>query len=125
MKTAIVVMTILGCGHGENACEYIRTVDAVWATPTECQMQAETHLKASVDANYPNVVAVCAKKPKPAEIAAEPVAPPVARDVIVREAGVLDRIYDSLPDVEDAQAAVSGLIGVTRSGASQLSGWLW
>ena len=125
MKTAIVVMTILGCGHGENACEYIKTIDAAWVSPAQCQAETERHLKASADANYPNVIAVCVEKPQTVEIVDEPVELPVVRDVVVRQASVLDRIYDSLPDVDDARAAASGLAGVARSGASRLSEWLW
>lgn len=125
MKTAIVVMTILGCGHGETECEYIKTVEATWPSAIECQAQAGMHLKASIDANYPNVIAVCVEKTQPVETVAEPAEPEVLGDVIVRKAGVLDRIYDGLPDVDDAQAAAFGLINLTRSGASTVSRWLW
>ncbi len=125
MKAAIVVMTILGCGHGETDCEFVKTVDTEWFSQAECRTQTETHLKASADVNYPSVIAVCSEKPQPFETVEETATPAIRRDVVVREADVLDRIYDSLPDFDDAQAGISGLIGLTRSGVSQVSRWFW
>lgn len=124
MKSAIVIMTILGCGHGENTCEYIRTVDTTWTDRTVCQAQAETHLKASANENYPNVIAVCTDKPAP-EIAEQPAEPQITPDIVVRKADTLDLIYDALPDVDDARAAVSALGGLTVSGVRSVSEWLW
>lgn len=124
MKTAIIVMTILGCGHGENACEYIRTVNGGWTSQTACQAQTDTHLRASADENYPNVIAVCVDKPRP-QVAKQPVEPPVVRDVVVREASALDLIYDALPDRGDVRTLASTLGGFAISGAGSVSEWLW
>lgn len=124
MNTAIIVMTILGCGHGENTCEYIRTVNDSWTSQTACQAQTETHLRASADENYPNVIAVCVDKPLP-QIAKQPVEPPAVRDVVVREADALDLIYDALPDGGDARAVAATLSSLAVSGARSVSEWLW
>lgn len=59
MNAAIVVMTILGCGQGEAACEYIRTVEQPFVSRAECEARMEAELMKTGSAGYPDVIAVC------------------------------------------------------------------
>jgi len=59
MNSAIVLMTILGCGDSTSACEYVRTAEARYASIAECQVQVDSELAKTGSANYPTVIAVC------------------------------------------------------------------
>ena len=59
MNPAIIVMTILGCSDSGSACDYVRTVEARYASVAECQARVEPELLKSGSANYPSVIAVC------------------------------------------------------------------
>ena len=124
MNTAIIVMTILGCGHGETACEFIRTADTVWTSESACLAESETYLKQASDADYPDIVAVCAPKhPEPEQAVAQwPSAP--QPDLAIREATMLELIADSMPDLADLEAAATGVAEGARSAMQRVSGWL-
>ncbi|MEC9343129.1 MAG: hypothetical protein VYD64_04705 [Pseudomonadota bacterium] len=59
MNTAIIVMTILGCGQGEVSCEYLRTVGTTYASRAQCLAGMEAELLRTADADYPSVIAQC------------------------------------------------------------------
>lgn len=59
MNSAIIVMTILGCGQGEAACDFVRTVDTPFSSRAECEAQAGRELMRTGSVNYPDVIAVC------------------------------------------------------------------
>lgn len=59
MKAALIVMTILGCDHDVNQCQYISTVDGAWPSIAQCDTDSQKQLPRFSNANYPVVVAVC------------------------------------------------------------------
>lgn len=59
MKTALVVMTIMGCDDSVTHCNYIRTVDSTWRTVALCDAQADAQMSRIQDEDYPVIVAVC------------------------------------------------------------------
>lgn len=64
MNPAIIIMTILGCGQNEAACEYIRTAEATFANETACWSRTETEILKSGSSGYPTVIAVCEPLPQ-------------------------------------------------------------
>ncbi|HEV7306523.1 hypothetical protein [Ensifer sp.] len=75
MKAAMIVMTILGCDHDVNQCQYISTVNGSWPSIAQCDTASHGQLPRFSNANYPVVVAVC-ESSAPADLAVT--APPPA-----------------------------------------------
>lgn len=59
MKTALIVMTILGCDDSVSQCHYISTVPGTWETVAVCDAESQKQLPKFSNANYPVVVAMC------------------------------------------------------------------
>lgn len=59
MNSAIIVMTLLGCGQTDTACDYIRTVDTRFTSRAECEARMDAELLKTSSDGYPNVIAVC------------------------------------------------------------------
>lgn len=74
MRTALVMMTILGCDDSATDCHYIATLQQRWPTIELCNSVSEKELAAFANVSYPVVIAVCqdptiaqAKAPVPSE----------------------------------------------------------
>ena len=63
MNSAIIIMTILGCGQAADACEYIRTVETRFATSAACEAHSEAELLKTPSGAYPDTVALCEPLP--------------------------------------------------------------
>jgi hypothetical protein len=59
MRTALVMMTILGCDDGTTDCQYIATINQRWPTIELCNAVSEKELGAFTNVSYPTVIAVC------------------------------------------------------------------
>ncbi|MDS7597223.1 hypothetical protein [Agrobacterium tumefaciens] len=59
MKTALVLMTILGCDDSATECNYIATSPQRWTSIELCDAVSEKELESYANAPYPVVVAVC------------------------------------------------------------------
>ena len=59
MKTAAIMMTILGCDDSVSQCHYIDTVDQKWVSIELCHAESERVLGGYSGADYPMVIAVC------------------------------------------------------------------
>ncbi|WP_075288788.1 hypothetical protein [Pararhizobium arenae] len=59
MKTALIVMTILGCDDSVSQCHYISTVPGTWETVAVCDAESQKQLPKFANSNYPVVVAMC------------------------------------------------------------------
>lgn len=59
MKTALVVMTIMGCDDSVTHCNYLQTVDSTWQTVALCDAETDAHMNRVQNENYPVIVAVC------------------------------------------------------------------
>lgn len=59
MKTALIVMTILGCDDSVTQCHYVATVEKGFTTISECDKRSESEIATHQNKNYPVIVAVC------------------------------------------------------------------
>jgi hypothetical protein len=83
MNSAIILMTILGCGDSATACEYVRTVEAQYQSVGECRLQVETELRKTGSANYPTVIALCEAQIETASQAPQPTGPEIIAEPTV------------------------------------------
>ncbi|KQQ58857.1 hypothetical protein ASF69_16230 [Rhizobium sp. Leaf311] len=59
MRTALVLMTILGCDDSATDCQHIATLQQRWTSIELCDAESEKQLVNFANASYPVVVAVC------------------------------------------------------------------
>lgn len=59
MKSAIVILAVLGCDCDGVACEYIRTISSDWASIESCEASSDFRSVATGSASYPLVIAQC------------------------------------------------------------------
>lgn len=59
MKTALVLMTILGCDDAAVQCHYVEAVDRQWTSIQACEADSESNLDRFMHLDFPVVVAVC------------------------------------------------------------------
>ncbi|KAA3503924.1 hypothetical protein DXM27_01035 [Rhizobium rhizogenes] len=59
MKTALVLMTFLGCDDSATDCHYLATSQQRWTSIELCDAVSEKELERYANASYPVVVAVC------------------------------------------------------------------
>lgn len=59
MRTAMVLMTILGCDDTASDCRYIATPQQRWTSIELCDADSEKQLGQFTNVAYPVVVAVC------------------------------------------------------------------
>lgn len=59
MRTALVMMTILGCDDSATDCHYVATINQRWPTIELCNAVSEKELSAFTNVSYPTVIAVC------------------------------------------------------------------
>jgi hypothetical protein len=71
MKTALIVMTLMGCDCDAKICEYIKTADAGWTSVENCRADLESQIHKAAGVNYPLVTATCTVKARhPSTLAA-------------------------------------------------------
>lgn len=77
MRTAFVLMTILGCDDSATDCHHVATLQQRWTSIELCNAESETKLGDFVNASYPVIVAVCQtpEEPQGGLAKAEPQAP--------------------------------------------------
>ncbi len=66
MRTALVLMTILGCDDSATDCRHIATLQQRWTSIELCDADSERQLGRYANASYPVVVAVCQTPDAPA-----------------------------------------------------------
>ena len=59
MKEAIVILTLLGCDHGENNCYYIETASQTYTSQIACLRASEDQILSVADVEYPIIMADC------------------------------------------------------------------
>lgn len=59
MKSAVVILALLGCDCDGVACEHIRTVSSDWASVESCEASRDFRSAATGSASYPLVIARC------------------------------------------------------------------
>ncbi len=95
MKTALVLMTFLGCDDSATDCHYLATSQQRWTSIELCDAVSEEELERFANASYPVVVAVCQTPPEqtPQTAGAQPpvAAPQAAVEVTPKEEESLTR----------------------------------
>lgn len=59
MKEAIVILTLMGCDHGEANCQFIETASQTYRSEIECLNNSEGHILDVADQEYPIILADC------------------------------------------------------------------
>lgn len=132
MKTALVVMTIMGCDDTVTQCNYIETIDRTWTSIALCDAQTEERMARVQDENYPVIVAVCesADDRVTMDMAGQhadspsPAAPPVAAadaDEQARQglaARALAIVKRAMPDRATVKTVVSTPVRIVEGGYS-------
>ena len=70
MKTALIVMTLMGCDCDAKICEYIKTADAGWTTVESCRGDLEKQIRQNTKVDYPLITATCSVKATPSTLLA-------------------------------------------------------
>ena len=65
MKTALIVMTLMGCDCDAKICEYIKTADAGWTSVERCSADLESEIRWNTKADYPLITATCTERSTP------------------------------------------------------------
>lgn len=60
MKTALIVMTLMGCDCDAKVCEYIKTADTGWSNMETCRADLEAQIRKAGKVDYPLITATCA-----------------------------------------------------------------
>lgn len=81
MKTALILMTILGCDDSVNECEYVETAPERFVSISLCDAAAESVLERYSNISYPTAVAVCQEPPSDVTAAAVVPSTPAAAEV--------------------------------------------
>ena len=63
MKTALIMMTILGCDDGMEQCKYVETAPERFVSVALCDAATDNVLARYTDIPYPTAVAVCQAPP--------------------------------------------------------------
>ncbi|MEP7452582.1 hypothetical protein [Phyllobacterium sp. SB3] len=62
MKTALIVMTLMGCDCDAKVCEYIKTADTGWSTMETCRADLEAQIRKTGKVDYPLITATCSSR---------------------------------------------------------------
>ncbi len=129
MRTALVLMTILGCDDSATDCSYIATIQQRWQTIEQCNAVSERELGRFVNVSYPVVIAVCqdptiteAKAPEapkqaaPATQTATPAEKRAEEQSLARRA--IDKVESILPTSEGMKNLVRKPVTMVQDGYS-------
>lgn len=135
MRTAMVIMTILGCDDSATDCQYVATLNQRWPSVELCNAVSEKELSAFANISYPVIIAVCQDPnatadakgsdttPKAAAPQTAEVTPPATPEQERAEerslaARAMDRVKSILPTKQDFQNIVKAPVGVVENGYS-------
>jgi hypothetical protein len=132
MRTAMVMMTILGCDDSATDCRYVATLEQRWPTLELCNAVSDKELAAFANISYPVVIAVCqdptvvkaeaavpTQKPAVAASPLEPTTPAEERaqeENLARQA--LGRVRDILPSGDAVRNLVQSPVRLVEDGYS-------
>lgn len=69
MPTGLILMVLLGCGDGSEACDRVAVSPTSYATMAECNAAIEAVLIRNSDIAYPVIAASCEAGPPRVQIA--------------------------------------------------------
>lgn len=133
MKTALVLMTILGCDDSATECHYVATLPERWASVELCDSVSEQRLEQYSNAPYPVVVAVC-QNPEEHDVANSNAATPATAaehtESVQSEAAVtpgkeegmatkaISRVRNILPSTEGVKTLLTRPVRIVENGYS-------
>lgn len=128
MRTAMVIMTILGCDDSATDCKYVATLNQRWPSIELCNAVSEKELSAFANVSYPVVIAVC-QDPTVATATPNTATPPAATapDITQQEAReeersmaekAVDRVKAMLPTRDNVENLVKGPVRIVETGYS-------
>ena len=129
MRTAMVIMTILGCDDSATDCQYVATLNQRWPSVELCNAVSEKELSRFANVSYPVVIAVCQD---PTVASASPTAPkstdttgspePTPEETRQEEqsmaAKAMDRVKTILPTRDNVENLIKGPVRIVESGYS-------
>lgn len=131
MRTAMVIMTILGCDDSTTDCQYVATLNQRWPSIELCNAVSEKELSAFANVSYPVVIAVCqdptatstaANAPKrpeaPTDLAPERTPEEERAEERSMAAKALDRAKTMLPSRDNVERLIKGPVRIVESGYS-------
>lgn len=135
MRTAMVLMTILGCDDSATDCQYVATLNQRWPSVELCNAVSEKELSAFANISYPVVIAVCqdptatadagnrsgtASAPAPQAVEKAQAATPEEERAEERSLATkaMDRIKSIMPTKQDFQDLIKAPVGVVEDGYS-------
>ena len=119
MNSAIIVMTLLGCGQTDAACDYIRTVDTQFTSRAGCEARMDIELLKSSADGYPDVIAVC--EPRQNAVAAIPGLPGPG---LVEEGEIGEPKVVMAPPEAERPRPLKQMVGKTREVLGEIGGKL-
>ncbi|PLK71109.1 hypothetical protein C0V73_10875 [Rhizobium sp. TH135] len=115
MKTALIMMTILGCDDSVSQCEFVETPSERFVSIELCNAASEEVLGRYTNIGYPTAVAVCQMPPpeitealaaqaplQPGDSATSPAVQPTEE----QEKTLKDRAIDAVREVLPGKAAI-------------------
>ena len=131
MRTAMVIMTILGCDDSATDCQYVATLNQRWPSIELCNAVSEKELSAFSNISYPVVIAVCqdptiatASTTGPAKSNDLAAKPPVQTQEQARQEErsmadkAMDRVKTMLPTRDNVESLFKGPVRMMESGYS-------
>jgi hypothetical protein len=115
MKTALIMMTILGCDDSVSQCEFVETPAERYVSIELCNAASEQVLGRYTNIGYPTAVAVCQLPPPDITeaLAAQVPAPPDAAEAAVvpepteeQKQTLKDKAIDAVREVLPGKAAI-------------------
>ncbi|MBZ8134515.1 hypothetical protein [Afifella sp. IM 167] len=123
MKTAIVLMTLLGCDCDASQCLVVDTLDTGWRSVAECRADIAGEVASRTDA-YPTLVATCETRSEmgpPLNLALDAAAPQNAAEK--PEPGYLGALGRSL-GISHARRGMRDVLHASLSTSSTAIAWL-
>jgi hypothetical protein len=118
MKTAVVMMVLLGCDCDGVSCEYVRAVSSGWRSVETCRAAIDRQIAAE-QASYPLVTAHCALEDP--EAAPEPLAPP-DEALVAAAATTANKAEPFVAARKQATALINGSLASVKATASWAGG---
>lgn len=135
MRTAMVIMTILGCDDSTTDCQYVATLNQRWPSVELCNAVSEKELSAFANVSYPVVIAVCQDPTVASAATTSPSTVPKSQEVPAdfsavrtleeqREeersmaAKAVDRVNNMLPTRGNVENLIKGPVRIVENGYS-------
>lgn len=118
MKEAIVILTLMGCDHSENNCDYIETASQTYGSELACLRASEDQILGLPNVEYPIVMADCA-------VQTHTVASSDVEDLLENELHEPDLSAPDLTSIEEPHRPISNTLGNIKNVSSKAVASVW